>query len=64
MSTKSKKHSPAYIIAYLIFGILFAWGTIGLNDLNFDKMVFNPTNKFAFTMACYGMFPRVCIQLL
>lgn len=48
---------------YIVFGTLFIWGTLGMNDLNFDKMVFNPQNKFAFTMACYGMLPHYSMQL-
>lgn len=59
-----RKRIVGYTIFYVIFAILFVYGTIGLNDLNFDKMVFNPSNKFAFTMACYGMFPRYTMQLL
>lgn len=59
-----KKKIIGCIVFYVIFGALFIWGTIGMNDLNFDKMVFNPQNKFAFTMACYGMLPHYTMQLL
>lgn len=59
-----KKRIFGYAVFYIIFASLFIYGTIGLNDLNFDKMVFNPSNKFAFTFACYGMVPRSTIQLL
>lgn len=59
----TKQKTICYIIIYLIFGALFAYGTAGLNDLNFDKMVFNPTNKFGLFMASYGMFPMYTIQL-
>lgn len=59
-----KKRIITYIVFYIIFCALFIYGTIGLNDLNFDKMVFDPFNKFAFTMACYGMLPHYCMQLL
>lgn len=59
-----RKRIVGYVIFYVIFSILFVYGTIGYNDLEFDKMVFNPSNKFAFTFACYGMFPRYLMQLL
>lgn len=59
-----KKRIIGYTIFYIIFVALFIWGTIGQNDLDFDKMVFNPSNKFAFTFACYGMLPRYTMQLL
>lgn len=59
-----KKRIIGCIVFYVIMGALFIYGTIGMNDLNFDKMVFNPQNKFAFTMACYGMLPHYTMQLL
>lgn len=59
-----KKRFIGYAVFYIIFGAFFIWGTIGMNDLNFDKMVFNPSNRFAFTFACYGMLPHFTMQLL
>lgn len=58
-----QKRIIGYAIFYAVFGALFIYGTIGLNDLNFDKMVFNPSNPFAFTMACFGMAPKYMMQL-
>lgn len=58
-----RKRIWSCVVFYIMIGALFIYGTIGMNDLNFDKMVFNPLNKFAFTMACYGMLPRYTIQL-
>lgn len=62
-SLKNKKIA-GIVIFYIIFGALFIYGTIGMNDLNFDKMVFNPQNGFAFFMANFGMIPHFSMQLL
>lgn len=59
-----KKRIIVYSLFYIIVGGLFIYGTIGYNDLNLDKALFNPSNGFALTFAEYGMFPRFTIQLL
>lgn len=61
--TLKKKRFAGYAVFYAVVGALFIYGTIGLNDLNLDKAVFNPSNTFAFTFACFGMLPRYCMQL-
>lgn len=62
-NTLKKKKIISYLVFYIVIGALFIYGTIGLNDLNLDKAVFNPSNTFAFTMACFGMAPRSLMQL-